>query len=335
MARAVRDAGIGKRHGSTTAAQFATELKLLQLLLEQLKSAGVVKQAEGDALSDQGASVVSAQSHGGEDRKEEDHADQQMMEIKQADASARRTIQVEVRKKRVFVKPLTEATVEPEVRLRRAVIDEAELAKRDRGAAPGGVSTARQMQEAREKAERATRGSGGEGAAARRRCARARAGAAAGTSGARRGAQRDADRAAKEAVEAQQRARRAVEDEVAAIKSMMSAPKKVAKALSGGRHGANGRDTAQADHQARSQARREEGRKEAGRQGDQEAASWPPAGPRSSRRSASSRRAGIHQAGPIRAWRGPSGPSQARPRRIRRRDGADAGRADRADVRLP
>ena len=225
---------------STTVAQFATELKVPpQLLLEQLKSAGVVKQAEGDALSDDDkARLLESlrKAHGGEatEKKKITLTRKQTTEIKQADASGKaRTIQVEVRKKRVFVKR-DEATVEPEVLTAPAapVIDEAELAKREEEARRQAEFTARQMQEAREKAERAQR----ELAAAEEKeqqdvdAAREREAAAAAELARAEQAQRDADRAAKEAVEAQQRARRAVEDEVAAIKSMMSAPKKVAKA---------------------------------------------------------------------------------------------------------
>jgi translation initiation factor IF-2 len=221
-------------------AQFATELKVPpQLLLEQLKSAGVVKQAEGDALSDDDkARLLESlrKAHGGEatEKKKITLTRKQTTEIKQADASGKaRTIQVEVRKKRVFVKR-DEATVEPEVVTAPAapVIDEAELAKREEEARRQAEFTARQMQEAREKAERAQR----ELAAAEEReqqdvdAAREREAAAAAELARAEQAQRDADRAAKEAVDAQQRARRAVEDEVAAIKTMMSAPKKIAKA---------------------------------------------------------------------------------------------------------
>jgi translation initiation factor IF-2 len=226
---------------STTVAQFATELKVPpQLLLEQLKSAGVVKKAEGDALSDDDkARLLESlrKAHGGEatEKKKITLTRKQTTEIKQADASGKaRTIQVEVRKKRVFVKR-DEATAEPEVVSAPAapVLDEAELAKREEEARRQAEFTARQMQEARERAERAQ----AELAAAQHKeqhdveSAREREAAAAAELARAEQAQRDADRAAKEAVEAQQRARRAVEEEVAAIKSMMSTPKAaVAKA---------------------------------------------------------------------------------------------------------
>ncbi len=54
---------------STTVAQFATELKLApQLLIEQLKAAGVVKSTESDALSDEDKSRLLEslrKAHGG------------------------------------------------------------------------------------------------------------------------------------------------------------------------------------------------------------------------------------------------------------------------------
>jgi translation initiation factor IF-2 len=224
---------------SITVAQFATELKVPpQLLLEQLKSAGVVKQAEGDPLSDDDkARLLESlrKAHGGEaaEKKKITLTRKQTTEIKQADASGKaRTIQVEVRKKRVFVKR-DEAAAEPEAPAAPAapVIDEAELAKREEEARRQAEFTARQMQEARERAEHAQR----ELAAAQQKeqhdveGAREREAAAAAELARAEQAQRDADRAAKEAVAAQQRARRAVEDEVAAIKTMMSAPKKVVK----------------------------------------------------------------------------------------------------------
>ncbi len=224
---------------STTVTQFATELKVPpQLLLEQLKAAGVVKKAEDDALSDDDkARLLESlrKAHGGEatEKKKITLTRKQTTEIKQADASGKaRTIQVEVRKKRVFVKR-DEATAEPEAppASAAAVIDEAELAKREEEARRQAEFTARQMQEARERAEHAQR----ELAAAHQKeqqdvdAAREREAAAAAELVRAEQAQRDADRAAKEAVEAQQRARRAVEEEVAAIKTMMAAPKKVAK----------------------------------------------------------------------------------------------------------
>src|SRR5512145_3119639 len=121
---------------STTVAQFATELKLPpQLLLEQLKAAGVVKVAESDSLTeDDKARLLESlrKAHGAGDgapeKKKITLTRKQTTEIKQADASGKaRTIQVEVRKKRVFVKrDDAPAVEEPAV----PVIDEAELQRR-------------------------------------------------------------------------------------------------------------------------------------------------------------------------------------------------------------
>ena len=93
-----------------TVAQFATELKLEPArLLEQLNAAGVAKAAEGDSLTEHDKSQLLDylhRMHGGtEPRKKITLTRRQTTEIKQADATGRsRTIQVEVRKKRVFVK---------------------------------------------------------------------------------------------------------------------------------------------------------------------------------------------------------------------------------------
>ena len=74
---------------SITVAQFATELKVPpQLLLEQLRAAGVVKKAEEDALSDEDkARLLESlrKAHGAEARREEeDHADPQADDRDQA-----------------------------------------------------------------------------------------------------------------------------------------------------------------------------------------------------------------------------------------------------------
>ncbi len=95
----------------TTVAQFATELnRPATTLLEQLQHAGVSKASTNDALTDADKEKLLAflrSSHGtvGGDRKKITLTKKSTSEIKQADASGKaRTIQVEVRKKRVFVK---------------------------------------------------------------------------------------------------------------------------------------------------------------------------------------------------------------------------------------
>ena len=95
----------------TTVAQFAAELnRPAGTLLEQLQSAGVAKRSPDDALTDADRERLLEflrQSHGtgSADRKKITLTRKSTSEIKQADASGKaRTIQVEVRKKRVFVK---------------------------------------------------------------------------------------------------------------------------------------------------------------------------------------------------------------------------------------
>ena len=95
----------------TTVAQFATELnRPAATVLEQLQAAGVAKQSASDALTDADKERLLEhlrQSHGtsGSERKKITLVKKSTSEIKQADASGKaRTIQVEVRKKRVFVK---------------------------------------------------------------------------------------------------------------------------------------------------------------------------------------------------------------------------------------
>lgn len=94
---------------SITVAQFASELKMpADVLLEQLRGAGVSVGAASDELSDTDkARLLESlrRSHGASDAKKITLTRRQTSEIRQADAGGRsRTIQVEVRKKRVFVK---------------------------------------------------------------------------------------------------------------------------------------------------------------------------------------------------------------------------------------
>lgn len=96
---------------SKTVSEFANELKKsTEILLEQLKSAGVAKSAPSDSLSDadkqQLLSYLQA-SHGtaSPERKKITLVKKSTSEIKQADSTGKaRTIQVEVRKKRTFVR---------------------------------------------------------------------------------------------------------------------------------------------------------------------------------------------------------------------------------------
>ncbi|MCC7098785.1 MAG: translation initiation factor IF-2 associated domain-containing protein, partial [Rubrivivax sp.] len=97
----------------TTVAQLAAQLsRPAEALLEQLQSAGVEKKSPDDSLSEADKERLlehlrSAHGMGpvGGERKKITLTRKSTSEIKQADASGKaRTIQVEVRKKRVFVK---------------------------------------------------------------------------------------------------------------------------------------------------------------------------------------------------------------------------------------
>ena len=95
----------------TTVAQFAAELnRPAGTLLEQLQSAGVAKKSPDDALTEADKERLleflrNAHGTNSADRKKITLTRKSTSEIKQADASGKaRTIQVEVRKKRVFVK---------------------------------------------------------------------------------------------------------------------------------------------------------------------------------------------------------------------------------------
>ena len=94
---------------SNTVAQFATELKMqAELLLEQLRSAGVQVTSADDVVNENDKSRLLdslRRSHGATEGKKITLTRRQTSEIRQADGAGRsRTIQVEVRKKRVFVK---------------------------------------------------------------------------------------------------------------------------------------------------------------------------------------------------------------------------------------
>ena len=129
---------------TTTVAQFAAELhKSTATLIEQLTSAGVTKTNAQDTLSESDKQKLLAYlqaSHGtatGE-RKKITLVKKSTSEIKQADATGKaRTIQVEVRKKRTFVKredgidaPADEVAVDAATPP-APQIDEADLARRE------------------------------------------------------------------------------------------------------------------------------------------------------------------------------------------------------------
>lgn len=96
---------------SNNVAQFAAELKMpAGVLLEQLQAAGVTKASEADALSETDKARLLdhlRKSHGSTDadKRKITLTKRHTSEIKQSDATGKaRTIQVEVRKKRTFVR---------------------------------------------------------------------------------------------------------------------------------------------------------------------------------------------------------------------------------------
>jgi translation initiation factor IF-2 len=265
----------------TTVAQFAAELnRPAGALLEQLQSAGVAKKSPDDALTEADKMRLldylrTAHGTGGADRKKITLTRKSTSEIKQADASGKaRTIQVEVRKKRVLVKR-DDAPTTAESAAAAQAEEEAELQRREEEARAQAEALRRQEEElaaaqrkreeeerqAREAAEAAAKAAA-EAAAREAAEAAAKAAAAAAiekaaTPAAKAAAQAPAPAAAApapatpappaeapkpglrvvkagtdEAAEKQrladlQKRRNAAEAEAAAIRAMMSAPKKV------------------------------------------------------------------------------------------------------------
>jgi translation initiation factor IF-2 len=150
---------------STTVAEFATELKKsTTTLLEQLRSAGVPKSAATDVLSEADKQKLLGflqASHGTAtaERRKITLVKKSTSEIKQADSTGKaRTIQVEVRKKRTFVKRdegADTAVVEaPEPEVQQPAphqIEEAELARREEEARRQAELIRRQEEELAEK----------------------------------------------------------------------------------------------------------------------------------------------------------------------------------------
>ncbi|MGA8008494.1 MAG: translation initiation factor IF-2 [Thiomonas sp.] len=127
---------------SHTVAQLAAELgKPLNLLQEQLQQAGVGTRAADDVISEGDKARLLDHlraAHGGAaggERKKITLTRKQTSEIKQADATGKaRTIHVEVRKKRVFVKRDDAASgseVHVPAEAEESVVDDAELQRRE------------------------------------------------------------------------------------------------------------------------------------------------------------------------------------------------------------
>ncbi len=148
----------------TTIEQFATEMKMPPgMLLEQLAAAGVAGKKQGDKLSEQDKTRLLdylRKQHGGLDQKKKiTLTRKQTTEIKAADSTGRaRTIQVEVRKKRVFVKRdgAEAAPVADEApAIAQPVITAAEVAAREEEARKGAALIAKQQEEIQQKQEQA------------------------------------------------------------------------------------------------------------------------------------------------------------------------------------
>ncbi len=242
----------------TTVAQFAAELnRPATTLLDQLSAAGVAKQSADDPLSDADKARLLdhlRSSHGVSpaERKKISITRKSTTEIKQADSSGKaRTIQVEVRKKRTFVKrDDAPAGADEPAAPAAPVIDEAELERRAEEARRQAELLRRQEEELaekrrlREEQEQRER----EAAEARAQAAAEKAAneLAAGAPPAEPPAPAPAPaadapkpaavrvvKASDDAAAEKQRMadlekrRKAAEDEAAAIRAMMSAPKKV------------------------------------------------------------------------------------------------------------
>jgi len=249
-----------------TVSDFANELKRpADALLEQLQAAGVAKKSVSDALTDsdkqQLLNYLQA-SHGtGATRKKITLTKKTTSEIKQADATGKaRTIQVEVRKKRTFIKrdedaaPAPAPAVEPPAPApapapAMPVVDAAEAARREEEARRQAELLRRQEEDAaerrrlREQAERETSEARAAAAEAPSIGAQAEAPAAAAPAPAPAPAMPPAPTAAPapapaaeapstaedEAARAreQEESRRKALAEAEAIRAMMSAPRKV------------------------------------------------------------------------------------------------------------
>ncbi len=150
---------------TTTVAEFAAELnKSPATLIEQLTSAGVAKTQASDPLSESDKQKLLGYlqaSHGtvAADRKKITLVKKSTSEIKQADSTGKaRTIQVEVRKKRTFVRredetDLPAEEVQPEVlaNTQAQAAEDAELVRREEEASRHADLLRRQEEELTEK----------------------------------------------------------------------------------------------------------------------------------------------------------------------------------------
>jgi translation initiation factor IF-2 len=217
---------------SNNVAQFATELKMpADLLLKQLRDAGVEKHSADDALSKEDKDKLLGHlrkvhgASGDSEKKKITLTRKETTEIKQADSSGKsRTIQVEVRKKRTFVKRDEVAPAEPPA----PVIDDAELERRSEESRRQSELIARQEAELREKQQQLERLEAEREAAQASEAEQRQEAVAASAEAKAELAKRE--KVAAERVAAAEEARKAVADEVAQIKTMMTQPRKVIKA---------------------------------------------------------------------------------------------------------
>ncbi|CAH1070162.1 translation initiation factor IF-2 [Candidatus Nitrotoga sp. 1052] len=149
--------------GKMNVAQFAGELGLpVGLLLEQLQAAGVAKQQESDSISEQDKAQLLEHLHsthgsGSDKSKKITLTRRETTEIKKADSTGRaRTIQVEVRKKRV-VAPITAAQIEQPAAVAAKVIPAQAVSKTLKAEILGEQEIALRTEEARNQAELASR----------------------------------------------------------------------------------------------------------------------------------------------------------------------------------
>lgn len=159
--------------GKLNVAQFATELGLpVTLLLEQLKAAGIAKEEASDPMSEKDKAKLLEhlrQAHGADKpAKKITLIRRETTEIKKADSSGRaRTIQVEVRKRRVVAPAIpaeAPAPAAPPVITTvsrkdkgASIVDEQELATREEEARLQAELAARQAAEIQAKQERGKR----------------------------------------------------------------------------------------------------------------------------------------------------------------------------------
>ncbi|MGE4243023.1 translation initiation factor IF-2 associated domain-containing protein, partial [Ramlibacter sp.] len=238
---------------STTVAEFANELKKSpDTLLEQLRSAGVAKSSPSDSLSDADKQKLLGylqHAHGTAtpERKKITLVKKSTSEIKQADATGKaRTIQVEVRKKRTFVKRddgVDTAVVEaPETPSQPSGPDEAELARREEEARRQAELIRRQEEElAAKRREREEAEAREREAEEKREAERAAAAAAAAAASAQAQAQADASANANATASAAAAQAKAAADEAAQA---------VAKAQADAREKAAAESKARADDEA-------------------------------------------------------------------------------------